>query len=88
MAEKELKDLLAKLHEELERTDSVSSETLSRVKELDADIRKLAGSEHEEDFMDSLVERTRTLKSQFAANHPEAERFLSQIVDLLARSGI
>lgn len=88
MPEQQLKKLLEQLHRELERTQSVSPETLSQVRELDKDIHKLVAPTPRDENMDSILERARSLKSQFAANHPEAERFLSQIMDTLAKIGI
>ena len=88
MPEQQLKKLLEQLHRELERTESVSPETLSQVRELERDIHKLSAPTPREEHMDSVLERARALKSQFAANHPEAERFLSQIMDTLAKIGI
>lgn len=88
MPEKELKKLLSELQQELEKIDSISPETLSQVKELDADIDKLVSPDPDEGDSDSVLESARSLKNQFAANHPEAERFLSQIMDTLAKIGI
>ncbi|HMB59986.1 MAG TPA: DUF4404 family protein [Xanthomonadales bacterium] len=88
MPEQQLKKLLEQLHQELEQTESVSEETLSQVRELDKDIHKLVAPTQRDEDMDSVLERSRELKTQFAANHPEAERFLSQIMDTLAKIGI
>ena len=88
MPDQELKALLAKLHQELARTDSVSEETLALVRELDEDIHKLVVPGPSSEIFESVLDRSRDLESQFAANHPVAARFVSQIMDTLAKMGI
>ena len=88
MPDQELKKLLVKLHHELEHTDSVSAETLALVRELDADIHKLVAPAPKPEVLETVLERSRLLKSRFAANHPVAERFMAQIMDSLAKLGI
>ncbi len=88
MPDQELKDLLVKLHHELEHTDKVESETLDLVRKLDADIHKLVESRSPNETFDSVLDRARSLKNQFAAEHPVAERFMAEIMDTLAKLGI
>ena len=88
MSDQELKALLAKLHQELAKTDSVSEETLALVRELDADIHKLVVPSPTAEILETVLDRSRTLENRFAVNHPVAARFVSQIMDTLARMGI
>jgi len=88
MSDRELKKLLEQLQRELARTESVSAETLEKVRELDADIHKLVASSGTAETFESIGERARALESRFAVNHPVAERFMAQIVDILSKTGI
>jgi hypothetical protein len=88
MPDRKVKELLTRLHQELENTDTVDEETLSLVKELDADIQKLVDSSAESEAYDSVVDRARSLETRFAVNHPVAERFLAEIMATLSRLGI
>ncbi len=88
MSDHELKELLEQLHQELASTESVSAETLERVRELDADIHKLVASGAQTEIFETVMDRARALESRFAVNHPVAERFMAQIMDILAKMGI
>jgi len=88
MSDRELKELLEQLHRELARTESVSAETLERVRDLDADIHRLVASSGRAEIFDSIRERARELESRFSVNHPVAERFMAQIMDILSKTGI
>ena len=88
MSDRELKKLLEQLQAELARTQSVSAETLEKVRELDAGIHRLVASKGTAESFESLRERATALESRFAVNHPVAEKFMAQIVDILAKTGI
>lgn len=60
----------------------------SLVREMDAHIHKLVAPGPRPEVFESVLERARLLKTQFAANHPVAERFMAQIMDSLAKIGI
>lgn len=88
MSDKQLKDLLARLQTELENTDEVDSETLELVRELDVDINRLVESGSADDEFENVVARAQSMEARFAANHPAAEQFLREIINVLARIGI
>ena len=88
MSDRELKKLLEQLHRELARTESVSAETLEKVRELDDDIHQLVASSGEDEFFESVRERGRALQSRFSVDHPVAERFVAQIMEILSKTGI
>ncbi|MBT8058134.1 MAG: DUF4404 family protein [Xanthomonadales bacterium] len=88
MSDPNLKDLLNRLQDALDRTESVDEETLQLVKELDEDINRLIETGAEGDDYDNLVERAQSVETRFAVDHPVAERFLREIIDALARIGI
>ena len=88
MSDRELKKLLEQLHRELDRTESVSAETLEKVRELDADIHQLVASKGETEFFESVREQARALQTRFSVDHPVAERFVAQIMEILSKTGI
>ena len=88
MSDRELKKLLEQLHAELDRTKSVSAETLEKVRALDDDIHRLVGASGTGEIFESIRERGRELESRFSVNHPVAERFMAQIMEILSKSGI
>ena len=88
MPDHELEALLLKLHQELENTDKVEAETLALARQLDADIHKLVESSSTTETFELVLERARSLRNQFAVNHPVAERFMAEIMDTLVKIGI
>ena len=88
MSDPNLKELLNRLHDALDRTESVDDETLQLVRELDEDINRLIETGAEGEDYDNLVERAQSMETRFAVDHPIAERFLREIIDALAKVGI
>lgn len=88
MSDQQLKDLLARLHKELEDTDKVDEETLGLVRELDADINRLVESDSSADEVVNVMDHAKSVETRFAVDHPVAERFLREIIDALAKVGI
>ena len=87
MSNEKIKDLLSKLHSEIQSTD-VDAETRSLIEELDTDIHSLLDSSTQEKDASSILERAQLLETDFANNHPVAERFIREIVETLARMGV
>lgn len=88
MSDQQLKDLLTRLHKELENTDKVDSETLELVRELDSEINRLVDSDSDSDEFENVMDRAKSVETRFAVDHPAAERFLREIIDSLAKVGI
>jgi hypothetical protein len=88
MDDKQLRDLLARLHKELENTDEVDTETLELVRELDTEINRLVESDSGSDEFDNVMDQAKAVETRFAVEHPVAERFLREIIDTLAKVGI
>lgn len=86
MSDQEIRRTLTRLHQELEDADHVEPGLKSLLKEVDADIHKLLGTSGE--APEGLRERVEDLVAQFAAVHPQAERFLRELVDSLGKLGI
>ena len=88
MGDENLKQLLSSLQKTLESTEEVDSETLELVRELDQDIDRLLDPDSPAEEYDNIIERAKTVETQFAVTHPVAERFLREIIDALAKVGI
>jgi phosphate uptake regulator len=87
MTDNDLKQLLSRLHNELENTESVDPDTLQLVQELDEEINRLLEADDKDEF-DNVMERAQSVETRFAVDHPVAERFLREIIDALAKVGI
>jgi hypothetical protein len=88
MSDQSIKELLALLHSELEKTDEVDSETLNLVQELDEEIHRLVESDTASDDVGNVLDRATSIETRFAIDHPKAERFLREIIDALGKVGI
>jgi hypothetical protein len=87
MSNKEIKELLRELRGEIGKTE-LDDETLSLVRDLDADIDDLLDPEGDRAETDSVLEKARELETSFAAEHPSIERFMREVIDVLVRMGI
>ena len=88
MKDKDLKTLLANLHDTLEKTEQVDAETLQLVQDLDEEIHRLSERGAGEDELEGVLDQARSIQSRFAVDHPVADRFLREIMDVLAKVGI
>ena len=87
MSNTEIRELLARLQEEIQKTE-LDDETRSMVKELDSDIHGLLDTKGDRTEAESVVEKARELETNFAADHPTIERFMREVIDVLVRMGI
>lgn len=78
---------MAELQGELQKTE-LDAETRSLVQKLDSDIHSLLESGATGETGNSVLERAKQLESNFATEHPAAERFMREVIDTLARMGI
>jgi hypothetical protein len=83
LSKERLSKLLTELSTELQDAGDVDAETRELLSDLHDDIDRLTGETHS-----SAVDRAKLLESQFAANHPVAERIAREFADLLAKMGI
>ena len=87
MRKSEIRDLLAKLRDEM-RTAELDAETRSLVQELESDIHDLLGSDRSEAEIASVLNRAKALEANFETEHPITVRILSEVIASLARMGI
>lgn len=89
MTDQNLRDLLEKLHKELEQTQAVDEKGNEMLRHLDADIHDLlkrSGSKAESD--EPMLERLQDTIDHFEASHPQLTLMLSQMMTILSNAGI
>lgn len=88
MKETAVKELMRRLHEELESADRIDPELLELVRDLDADIHRILKTGAGAGEAESLIDRAAALETRFAARHPVAERVLREVVEALGKMGV
>jgi hypothetical protein len=89
MTDQNLRELLEKLHRELEQTEAVDEKGNELLRHLDADIRgllKRSGAKIEAD--ESMLERLQDTIDHFEITHPRFTTLLSQMMTILSNAGI
>jgi hypothetical protein len=87
MSNDKIRDLLVKLHKEVQQTE-LDAATRSSLQELDADIHQLLDSTTVEPSAASVVEQAKLLEARFAVDHPTVERVMREVIDMLAKIGV
>jgi hypothetical protein len=87
MSNEKVRELLAKLHDEVQKTD-VDAATRSSLRKLDSDIHDLLNSPASETKITLVLERAERLETRFAIRHPTAERFMREAIDALTNIGV
>ena len=87
MSNDKIRQLLAKLHEEVQETE-LDAKSRSSLQELDSDIHQLLDSSTVEPSAASVVEQAKLLEARFAVDHPTAERVMREVIDMLAKIGV
>ena len=86
MSNKEIRELLARLQDEIRNTE-LDEDTRALVRDLDDDIHGLL-SAHGQSERDSVLQKAKELETNFATEHPAIERFMREVIDALVRMGI
>jgi chromosome segregation ATPase len=84
-----LRELLERLHKELEQTESIDENGNEMLRHLDADIRTLlkrSGSKIE--TVDPLLERLQDTIDHFESTYPRLTMVLSEMMTILSNAGI
>ena len=87
MSNTQIRELLAKLQDEIQKTE-LDDDTRALVRDLDTDIHDLLDSEAHRAETESVLEKAKALETSFASEHPTIERFMREVVDVLVRMGI
>jgi hypothetical protein len=89
MANQNLRELLEKLHNELEQVEVTDEAERERLRHLDADIRSLLERSDELDETDEpMLERLQDSIDHFETTHPQLTMMLSQMMTILSNAGI
>ena len=84
-----LRELLEKIHNELEHTEAADEAGRERLRHLEADIRvllKRSGETPETD--EPMLERFQDSIDHFETTHPELTMMISQMMTILSNAGI
>lgn len=84
MNDQELKELLEKLHAEVDGIDSVDEESRQLLHDLEKDINELLGHSDRS----SVLERLREAVQHFEVTQPTLTAMLSEISTILSNAGI
>jgi hypothetical protein len=89
MTNQNLRELLEKIHSELEQTEVTEEAERERLRHLEADIRRLLERSDEDDFDDDpMLERLQDSIDHFETSHPQLTMMLSQMMTILSNAGI
>jgi len=91
MTDQNLRELLEKLHNELERAEAMDESGREKLRHLDADIRDLlkrSDTKAEINADEPLLERLQDSIDHFEATHPRLTMMLSQMMTILSNAGV
>jgi chromosome segregation ATPase len=89
MARSELRETLARLDEELQRTNQLDDASRRQLERLAREIDELLHRESREpDGLEALGERLRDAVAQFEESHPALTTAVGRVADALASLGI
>jgi hypothetical protein len=90
MADKNLRELLEGLHNELQRTESVDEKGRALLHELDTDIRSLLQRSGDDGAQtdDTTLQRFQSAMDHFEITHPKLTMAISEMLTALSNAGI
>jgi hypothetical protein len=84
-----LRQLVARLHEELNQTGELDAEARERLQQLGGDIERLISREEPPpEHRESAAEQVEEAAARFQAQHPRLAVVLEEIMDSLGKLGI
>lgn len=86
-----LRELLERLHNELEQTESIDESGDEMLRHLDADIRRRlegSGTKRKAEEDDTILERLQESIDHFETTHPTLTLTLSEMMTILSNAGI
>ena len=87
MTDANLHELLEKLEREMEQTEVTDEAGRERLRQLEADIRRLKERSGEEDD-ETMLERFQESIDHFEEDHPQLTLMISQMMTILSNAGI
>jgi hypothetical protein len=89
MTNQNLRELLEKLHKELEQIEVTDAAERERLRHLESDIRSLLKrSEALDETDEPMLERLQDAIDHFETTHPKLTMLLSQMMTILSNAGI
>jgi hypothetical protein len=89
MNNRDIKQTLVDLHQELEHTEELDDDLRALLMEVDSDIHALLATDERGDtVIEGLRGRLEALAADFAGQHPNTERFFREVIHALGRMGI
>ena len=89
MSNQDLRELLEKVHRELEQTEATDEAGRERLRYLEADIRSLLErTDGTSETDDPMLERFQESIDHFETSHPQLTMMLSQMMTILSNAGI
>jgi len=90
MTDKNLRDLLEGLHDELQHVERVDEKGRALLRDLNTDIRSLLERSGEEGLQvdESILERFQSTVEHFEITHPKLTMALSEMITALSNAGI
>lgn len=81
-----IREILARLHRELQRAEDVDINARETMKELHRHVDETDAPEQAD--VDTWWGRAKDLESRFAARHPTLERMARELADAIAKMGV
>jgi hypothetical protein len=86
MKKGKIRQILARLRQELQRAEGLDADSRRKMEELHRDLEQLNDADAPD--VDSLLNRARELETRFAADHPTLERIARDLADTIGKMGI
>ena len=89
MSDQNLRELLEKIHRELEQTKATDEAERERLRHLEADVRNLLErSDEQAETDESMLERFEEAVDHFEDSYPQLTMMISQMMTILSNAGI
>lgn len=88
MENKDLPELLSRLHEEIEKTEAVDEKESETLRHLEGDIKALLERSGEKSPEPDMIQELEESVSQFEFTHPTLTAQIYRVLELLSGSGI
>lgn len=89
MTDQDLRELLEKVHNELEHVEVTDEAGRERLRHLEADIRSLLERSGEKaESVEPMLERFQESIDHFEETHPQLTMMISQMMTILSNAGI